>query len=483
MKLGILICTYNRPQYLKQCLESLERADIPKGTLILIVDDASTDQETISLIKSFRWPTNCFFSVNAKSKNLSIKDSILQGCDQLFEFKADVVINLDGDAIVRHDFIDVLLKLKKQFPKNIITGFNCLTRNRDGSERHKVLETGDGYTKRKSVGGINMLFDKKQYNKWVRPTLVKCLEQGGNWDDHTCRASMADGFEIITSSPSVVQHIGIESAMGHSAGGEPPDVASDFVDDEDLKLFEREFYVQKQEIETEKFKKHLFRKLQLPNVTLICAEGVNVERCIHAANISCRDIEFGAVKILSHLPSADPRVIKIRPLADKKDYSQFILKEIVDYVDTDFMLIFQYDGFVLNASAWDEEFFNWDMIGAVWKFRPEKRTANGGFSLRSRRMMQIISDDDAIYLQNDHIIRNFAEDHVLFYIYRSYLENNYDIKIAPEELCDKFSFEGWGEKPPANKYQDSFGFHGFSIDFSDAKLPYVPYLLPNKQIL
>lgn len=443
MKIGILICTYNRPEYLRECLESLQRTRLPSGTAIYIVDDASTNPETKRLIHDFSIP-DIVIGKFFKKENRSIKDSLLFGCDLLWNGKVDLITNLDSDAVVSNNFLETLLDLKIRFPEHLITGFNCLTRNNDGSERHKVLMEGDGFNLKKSVGGLNMMFDEHQYNKWIRPTLEKAIQQNLNWDDHTCRASMKDGKEIVCAVPSVCQHIGINSSMGH-AHSEKPDTAEDF------------------------------KPLHLPDVTLIGVDGANVDRLINAANVSCKDIKFGAVKILSHLPSDDPRVVKIRPIKSKKDYSQFILKELVDYVHTDYLLVFQHDGFVLNYKGWDDEYFNWDWVGASWKFRPEKRTANGGFSLRSKRICEAIRDDEKIFLQNDHIITNFAEDHVLMYIYREYLEAKHNIKIAPEEVCDKFSIEAWGVSPPGNKYSGQFGFHGYSVDFADSKLSYTPY--------
>lgn len=461
MKVGLIICCYNRPEYLKKCLESISRADLSTIDTVLVVDDCSFDTGTLHLIDNFHLGGVNLIKAFSK-ENRSIKGSLLFGCDLLFN-SCDIVVNLDGDAIVAKSFVNVLMGLKDRFQENIITGFCCFTKNKDGSERHSVLKIADDYTERKSVGGINMLFDIRQYNNWIKPALIKSLEQNLNWDDHTCRASIADGKRIITSRPSVVQHLGESSSMNHSVGGEPMDRADDFEDD--LELY-----------------KSIVYKYDLRNVTLICADGFDVDRVIHAANIACREIEFGAVKILSHLPSDDPRVIKIRPLLSSKDYSQFVLKEMINYVDTDYMMIFQHDGFPINPKAWSEDFLKYDMVGASWKFKTEKRTCNGGMSVRSRRMCEAIRDDDQIFLQNDNIIKNFAEDHVLFHIYREYLEGVHKIKIAPEEVCDRFSIEAWGVNPPGNKYNGSFAFHGFGVDFSDADLPYIPYKLPNRQI-
>jgi glycosyltransferase involved in cell wall biosynthesis len=52
MKIGLLITTFNRPEYLRQTLESLKRADLHNAQ-IFIVDDCSRDNETLRLINSY----------------------------------------------------------------------------------------------------------------------------------------------------------------------------------------------------------------------------------------------------------------------------------------------------------------------------------------------------------------------------------------------------------------------------------------------
>lgn len=458
MTTSLIICTFNRPQYLRQCFASLLRADLSPLSKIYIIDDHSTDEQAKTLIADFDLPGKEVVKIR-KSKNSGIKDSLAIGYLLAFEH-SNYVVNLDGDAIVRKDFLTVLFQLKYLFPNNIVSGFNTTVKN-----RNPIIEEHKTFFKKKYASGINMVINKDEYENYILPALSMPI---GNWDYEASKLHMADGKAVIVSKPSVLNHIGVEfSSMNHISESEPPDVATDFFD-----------------VETgiDRYYK-MNGKLSLSEVTLIGADGFDVNRLIHAADISCRGIDFGAVKILSHLPSNDPRVIKIRPLISKKDYSQFILKEIVNYVDTPFMIIFQYDGFVINANAFPQELWNYDYAGAVWKFREEKRTGNGGFSWRSKRMCEAIRDDKKIFLRNDSIINNYAEDHVLMYIYREYIEATHGVKIAPEEICDKFSIEAWGVQPPANRYNGSFGFHGFSVDFSKSDLPYIPYRLPNRQIL
>lgn len=446
MKLGILVTTYNRPEYLEKFFNSLKRADIPEGTPIMIVDDKSTDPKTMQLIKAVEFPTGSKW-IYQNEKNSRIAYSLKFGCNQLFEkHGCDVVMNLDSDAIVRNDFVDVLMKLHERFNDQIITGFNCLTKNADGSERHKILSTGEGYNTKKSVGGINMVFNKTVYEKYILPALETNLSKGGNWDHMACINSEKDKKPIICSVPSVVQHIGVVSSMGHTST-ELPDTADDF------------------------------KSLHLPDVTLIGVDCINIDRLLLAADKCMQDIQFGDVKMLSSIYSRDSRVMKIAPIKSIQEYSKFIMKEIADHVKTKHMLVIQHDGYVMNAAAWSNEFLKYDYIGAPWWYKDEMNVGNGGFSLRSKRLMDVLKLDN-------HFIVFHPEDHHICRTYHKYLVKRYDIKFAPVSIADKFSVEGWNIKKP---YAGQFGFHGSSVNLNNTKpvehvtKPKQPYIISQFQ--
>jgi hypothetical protein len=111
------------------------------------------------------------------------------------------------------------------------------------------------------------------------------------------------------------------------------------------------------------------------------------------------------------------------------------------------VLIIQSDGYVLDGSAWNDEFLAYDYIGAPWLYKDHRNVGNGGFSLRSRRLQNILA------LDNDITITH-PEDEVICRLYRLHLEDKYNIKFAPEQLAHRFSFE---LHPPQHK---TFGFHG-----------------------
>jgi len=395
MKVALLITTYNRPEYLKQCLWSLYRADLSKINQILIVDDASTDKETMRLIEDFHQIKTPLF-LHQKGKNSGIKDSLLYGYELLFA-DFDIVINLDSDAIVRPDFVERLLENIHKTGRGILTGFHSITKNANGTERHKIKYDFDDILFKESVGGINFCIDKYTYENFVKPS----LNNPGNWDHNSCLN--AGGAWCLKES--VIQHIGFDSSMNHT---EAPDIADDF------------YY------------------WDLPDVTLIGVDS-QPQRLKKAIDICTKWIKFGAEKQITH------------SISSKEQYSEFCIKELYKHVNTSHMLICQHDGYVHNWQAWDNSWLEYDYIGAPWHYMDEMAVGNGGFSLRSRRLMEIVATDP-------HIQFKHPEDHHICRTYRPYLEVKCGIKFAPVEVAEKFAFEGYMQP---DKYLDKqFGKHG-----------------------
>jgi hypothetical protein len=121
---------------------------------------------------------------------------------------------------VKPNFLTVLKDLKYRFDEYLITGFNCLTKNLNGTERHRVLVKGDGFNMKASVGGVNMYFDKAQYRRWIKPAIMKCLETQGNWDHKAVlprqKTYKADSSSRVSCSISVLS---LHGTYAHRAAG------------------------------------------------------------------------------------------------------------------------------------------------------------------------------------------------------------------------------------------------------------------------
>jgi tetratricopeptide (TPR) repeat protein len=75
-----------------------------------------------------------------------------------------------------------------------------------------------------------------------------------------------------------------------------------------------------------------------------------------------------------------------------------------------------------------------------------------GFSLRSKRLLQALSNKDIVI---DSL--KYGEDTFICRTYRRFLEKQYNIKFAPESIADRFSHERFEPIEPIGK---PFGFHG-----------------------
>lgn len=189
----------------------------------------------------------------------------------------------------------------------------------------------------------------------------------------------------------------------------------------------------------------------LPEVTLVAVSSIALDATAEALSRSLDRANFGCALLLSdRLPSRplDERIEwrKIPPLRSRSDYSAFMLHDLHKQIGTGHALCIQWDGYVLNGAAWEPEYLEFDYIGAVWPhFDDGHRVGNGGFSLRSRRLLEEVSQL--------HYDRTAAEDIVIARHWRTQLEAK-GLRFAPEEVARRFAYE---RGTPSGR---EFGFHG-----------------------
>jgi len=219
------------------------------------------------------------------------------------------------------------------------------------------------------------------------------------------------------------------------------------------------------------------KKLQLDNVTLLMIDCLDMSKSLMVFNHCMQLGNFAAAKLLTHFEYVDsnrlfkspsnsaevnnnlqvpPQIIKIDPITSKQAYSAFVVKQLAKYLDSDFVLVIQTDGFIVNPGAWLPEFLEYDYIGAPWPpnqayfGNPNHLVGNGGFSLRSKKLCDFLA-------QSPIVTDTHPEDVQICQKYRPYLERM-GFKFAPIELAHKFSTEQY-------IWNNSFGHHDyFSLD-------------------
>lgn len=191
-------------------------------------------------------------------------------------------------------------------------------------------------------------------------------------------------------------------------------------------------------------------RLSLPQVTLCAVTSVNVRATVQALQTCLQQIDFAECLLFSDaaLTSLHPeiKVVPIKPLLTSAAYSDFLLRQLADHVSTTHCLVAQWDGHVLDARRWKPAFLDYDYIGASWPhFNDGQNVGNGGFSLRSRRLMELCRSNG---FQQIH-----PEDIAIGRTNRLWLQSQ-GMRFASKHLADTFSVERTGD---INK---AFGYHG-----------------------
>lgn len=195
----------------------------------------------------------------------------------------------------------------------------------------------------------------------------------------------------------------------------------------------------------------------LSNVTLVNINCVDAKTSVKALNFSSKKISFNDVILFSDKKPSNItnniNFIEIPKIDTFQKYNEFVLRELVNYIKTDYCLVIQNDGFIINPHLWRDEFLDYDYIGAPWDkngMRVWKRTnriGNGGFSLRSKKLMEFIKNFKFIDYDT-------AED-----VITSLIIEKHNFKYPSVELAVKFSLECPLEDFPFD-LNNSFGFHG-----------------------
>lgn len=187
----------------------------------------------------------------------------------------------------------------------------------------------------------------------------------------------------------------------------------------------------------------------LPGVTLLAATSVALAATAHAITLSQRGLRFGETLFLADRPPPPGTAAqwrRIPAIGSRFEYSRFMLHELGRHLATDHVLCIQWDGYVLDPARWDPAFLDYDYIGAPWPhFDDGMRVGNGGFSLRSKRLV-----DACVTLP----ITDEAEDVAICRTHRRRLEERYGLRFAPEEIARRFAYERLAPT------RGEFGFHG-----------------------
>jgi hypothetical protein len=215
------------------------------------------------------------------------------------------------------------------------------------------------------------------------------------------------------------------------------------------------------------------------NITVVSVYGhSDGESSLHAIQKSCKCLpgSVGLLLSIKRPPLLPPNIewVEIPPL-DYEQYSRFIIYSLASFIFTDYCLIVQDDGFAVSSENWSNEFLQYDFIGAPspvaaqekyltvgfdWIKSPDLSTIvfNGGFSLRSKKILNIVRDSGLITkVFNEQLLNN--EDVQMQVILRKELERR-GINFAPLSIAKYFSLEYFHPSlHTSSDFKKVFGVH------------------------
>jgi hypothetical protein len=210
--------------------------------------------------------------------------------------------------------------------------------------------------------------------------------------------------------------------------------------------------------------------LDLSAITLLCVETRDPALAHFAIEKCTQQARFGRVVLITDLNKLSNQVgnrvnekadqkagevierlsgveyVQAPPIKTTKDYSDLLLTGLRQYVDGTHVLIIQWDSFILDPELWTNDFLQYDYIGAVWPHHPDTPVGNGGFSLRSVKLLEA--------LESPKISKRHPEDFCICVDNKAPLEGEFGIRFAPTNVAEQFAVE-------RTSWHPAFGFHGF----------------------
>lgn len=206
---------------------------------------------------------------------------------------------------------------------------------------------------------------------------------------------------------------------------------------------------------------------QIPTVSLVAVACTKVEETIEAMRKCQSQMTFNRSVLFTHedIQPEGIDVVKIDKL-DYRGYNEFVAMKLWQYIGTDYVLLVQNDGYILNASKWENEWFKYDYIGAGWPVPDDNETyrtpngrlvrvGNGGFSLRSRKLLRAPT---ILGLEFSDKGTGFPHEDGFLCVHNGDLLEDNGINFAPLSVAVKFS----RELPiPELRDRNTFGFHKY----------------------
>jgi len=194
----------------------------------------------------------------------------------------------------------------------------------------------------------------------------------------------------------------------------------------------------------------------LPNL-LSNKKNSDIDSIIKLAHCHLSNLDFFERRVYTcELPHKYPPNILVQKI-DEIGYKNFTFfaARYGDLFNSNFMLNFHCDAFIINPDAWTDDFLDYDFVGPLFDAGGScfPCSGNGGFSLRSKKFCEIFK---SAFTKLPDKWKRLPEDYLCCHVLRKHFQKN-GVKFAPIELSSKFATEHFAFKQ--EDFYECFGIH------------------------
>ncbi len=226
MAIPIILTTYNRLEYFKGCIESLEKSDCDLSALH-IFDDCSTDKAKIAYLTEI----SAKYMVHKRTENVGTMYNTVCAIDFCHAHYTTDIVFLQDDIILSKSWMKRGFEIYHHIIKKNRIPWLCLyNRDNHSEEKYYIMKTGH-------AGGVAWIINRdwwSHYRKFFKldDMGLEALKKDGTpaeilkklKNQHKVR-NLVDyklahrahihGWHLAKVGKSLVQHIGDESSMIH----------------------------------------------------------------------------------------------------------------------------------------------------------------------------------------------------------------------------------------------------------------------------
>ena len=208
--------------------------------------------------------------------------------------------------------------------------------------------------------------------------------------------------------------------------------------------------------------------IDLSEVTLFSIDTTDeIDKTLRALYTSMSGINYGSVKLVTTKKQIEKYKTQLEndgitleepviEVNNYNDYNYYVIYKLGQHIETSHCLLVQPDGFVLFPEKWDDSWLEYDYIGAPWAYVEDSyidpfgnhhRVGNGGFSLRSKKLLDVpnkvevpweVNNSDFYWMPPGVV--NYHEDGNIC-VHNRHIFVEQGCKFAPVEVAVRFSQE------------------------------------------